>query len=112
LNQYLTLWKDYPAAKKIVDQAQELTKRLSAVEEELYQVRNQAREDPLNYPIKLNNRLASLLTVVESSDDAPTKQSYTVYEGLAGEVNAQLRVAEKLLKEDVSAFNKMVRDAA
>jgi hypothetical protein len=112
LNQYLTLWRDYPAAKNIVDQAQELTKRLSAVEEELYQVRNQAREDPLNYPIKLNNRLASLLTVVESTDDAPTKQSYTVYEGLAGEVNAQLRVAEKLLKEDVSAFNKMVRDAA
>jgi hypothetical protein len=111
LNQYATLWKDYPAAKKIVDQAQELTKRLSAVEEELYQVRNQAREDPLNYPIKLNNRLASLLTVVESTDAAPTKQSYTVYEGVAGEVNGQLRAAERLLKEDVSAFNKMVRDA-
>jgi photosystem II stability/assembly factor-like uncharacterized protein len=111
LNQYLTLWRAYPAAKKIVDQAQELTDRLSAVEGELYQVRNQAREDPLNYPIKLNNRLASLLTVVESTDAAPTKQSYTVYEEVAGEVNAQLRAVEKLLKEDVSAFNKMVRDA-
>ena len=41
-----------------------LKKNLSAVEEEIYQVRNQSGQDPLNFPIKLNNRLASLFSVV------------------------------------------------
>jgi hypothetical protein len=111
LNEYVTLWKDVPAAKKVVDTAKDLTKRLSGVEEELYQVRNQAHEDPLNYPIKLNNRIASLLGVVEGTDTAPTQQSNMVYEGLASEVNVHLKAAAKLLTEDISAFNKLVRDS-
>jgi photosystem II stability/assembly factor-like uncharacterized protein len=36
-----------------------LTASLSAIEEEIYQVRNQSNQDPLNFPIKINNRLAS-----------------------------------------------------
>ncbi len=111
LNEYVTLWKDNPAAKKVVDTAQDLTKKLSAVEEELYQVKNQAREDPLNYPIRLNNRIAALLGVVEQTDTAPTKQSNMVYEDLATEVNVHLNTAKKLLTDDIGAFNKLVRDA-
>jgi photosystem II stability/assembly factor-like uncharacterized protein len=111
LAEYVTLWKDNPAAKKVVDTAQDLTKRLSAVEEELYQVKNQAREDPLNYPIRLNNRIAALLGVVEQTDTAPTKQSNMVFEDLATEVNVPLNTARKLLTDDVGSFNKMVRDA-
>jgi hypothetical protein len=111
LAQYTTLWKDNPAAKKVVDTAAELTKKLSAVEEDLYQVRNQANEDPLNYPIKINNRIASLLSVVESSDAAPTRQAEAVNEELISEVNVHIRAAEKLLHEDVGAFNKLVKDS-
>ena len=81
------------------------------MEEELYQVKNQSSQDPLNYPIKLNNRVAALLGVVTGTDTAPTKQSYTVYEGLASEVNVQLRAADKLLTDDLGAFNKLVRDS-
>ena len=47
-------------------------KKLTAVEEALYQTKNRASEDPLNFPIKLNNKLAALEGVVESSDDPPT----------------------------------------
>jgi photosystem II stability/assembly factor-like uncharacterized protein len=111
LGEYISLWKDVPAAKKVVDNAQDLTKRLSSVEEELYQVKNQAAEDPLNYPIKLNNRIAALLGVVEGTDTAPTRQSEAVNEELSTEVNVQLRAARKLLTDDIAAFNKMVKDA-
>jgi photosystem II stability/assembly factor-like uncharacterized protein len=111
LTEYVTLWKGNPAAKKVVDTAQELTRKLSAVEEELYQVKNQASEDPLNYPIRLNNRIAALLGVVEQTDTAPTKQSNMVFEDLASEVNVQLNAARKLLSDDVAAFNKLVRDS-
>ena len=110
LADYAARFKDDASAKKVVDSANDLVKRLSAVEEELYQVKNQSSQDPLNYPIKLNNRIAALLGVVSGTDAAPTKQSYTVYEGLATEINGQLRAATKLLTDDVAAFNKLVHD--
>ncbi len=111
LAEYVALWKDNSSAKRVVDTAQDLTKKLTAVEEELYQVKNQAREDPLNYPIRLNNRIAALLGVVEQTDTAPTKQSNMVFEDLATDVNVQLNAARKLLTDDVASFNKLVRDA-
>jgi photosystem II stability/assembly factor-like uncharacterized protein len=111
LGEYVSLWRDNPAAKKVVDTAKELTDKLSGVEGELYQVKNQAAEDPLNYPIKLNNRIAALLGVVQSNDAGPTKQTNMVYEEVASEVNVQLAAARKLLTDDIAAFNKLVKDA-
>ena len=111
LEDYAARLKDDAAAKKVADAAKDLDKKLTAVEEELYQIKNQSSQDPLNFPIKLNNRLAALLGVIQSTDAGPTKQSNVVYEGLASEANAQLRAADKLLKDDVSQFNKLVRDS-
>ena len=51
------------------------TKELTAVEEDVYQVRNQSNQDPLNFPIKTNNRLASLLRVVQAGEGKPTATS-------------------------------------
>jgi photosystem II stability/assembly factor-like uncharacterized protein len=111
LEDYATRLKDDAAAKKVADAARDLDKKLTAVEEELYQIKNQSSQDPLNFPIKLNNRLAALLGVIQSTDAGPTKQSNVVYEGLASEANAQLRAADKLLKDDVAQFNKLVKDS-
>ena len=95
----------------MADAAKALTQKLTAVEEELYQTRNRASEDPLNFPIKLNNKLAHVLSVVESSDNQPTQQSYMVYEDVATRVNGQLKTLEGLLSSDLTAFNKMIHDA-
>jgi photosystem II stability/assembly factor-like uncharacterized protein len=111
LEDYAARLKDDAAAKKVADAARDLDKRLTAVEEELYQIKNQSSQDPLNFPIKLNNRLAALLGVVQGTDAGPTKQSNVVFEGLASEANAQLRAADKLLKDDVAQFNKLVKDS-
>jgi len=97
--------------KKIADAAKDLVKRLTAVEEELYQTKNRASEDPLNFPIKLNNKLAHVLSVVQSSDNQPTAQSNMVYEDLATAVNAQLKTLDKLMTSDLASFNKLIRDA-
>ena len=97
--------------KRVADAAKELVKKLTVVEEDLYQTKNRASEDPLNYPIKLNNKLAHVLLVVQSSDDQPTAQSYMVYEDLATRVNGELKALNGLLATDLSAFNKLVRDA-
>jgi photosystem II stability/assembly factor-like uncharacterized protein len=95
---------------KVMDAAKALSRKLAEVEEALYQTKNRASEDPLNFPIKLNNKLANLLGGVESSDDAPTLQDTQVYEELASQVNAQLTALKNLLGADLADFNKLVHE--
>jgi len=106
LNEYAERVKD----PKVVDAAKTLTKKLTDVEEELYQTKNRSSEDPLNFPIKLNNKLAALGGVVESSDNAPTSQSDIVWEDLATKANAQLQKFKELSSSDLASFNRLVRD--
>ena len=56
-----------------------LSNKLSEVDEEIYQVRNRSNQDPLNFPIKLNNRLAALRRSVETGDARPTDAAYVVF---------------------------------
>jgi photosystem II stability/assembly factor-like uncharacterized protein len=98
--------------KSVVEAGRKLSKELTEIEQELYQTKNQSNQDPLNYPIKLNNKLAALLAVVQSSDSAPTAQSNQVFEDLATKVNSLLRRLDGLIKIELTAFNKLVRDAS
>jgi len=104
--------EDYAARddKRVADAAKSLIAKLTAVEEELYQTKNRAAEDPLNFPIKLNNKLAYLMGVVESSDNQPTAQSNMVYEDVATKVNGELKTLNGLLTTDLGAFNKLIHD--
>jgi photosystem II stability/assembly factor-like uncharacterized protein len=70
--------------------ATDLTSKLSAIEGEIYQVKNQSSQDPLNYPIKLNNKIAALAGVVGGIDAKPTSQSYTVFNDLSAQLDRQL----------------------
>jgi hypothetical protein len=96
--------------KAVAEAAKGFSKQLTAIEQELYQTKNQSNQDPLNYPIKLNNKLAALGGVVGATDVAPTSQSTMVYEDLASGVNAQIARLDRLLRDEMAAFNKLVRD--
>jgi photosystem II stability/assembly factor-like uncharacterized protein len=98
-------------SKPIADAGAALNKKLTEVEEALYQTKNQSSQDPLNFPIRLNNKLAALGGVVSQSETPPNEQSYAVYEELVAEINAQLAKLAQITKTDVPAFNQMVRDA-
>ena len=84
--------KKMPADKSVAFSriAADLSNRLSAIEGEIYQVRNQSGQDPLNYPIKLNNKIAALSGVVGGTDAKPTSQSYTVFNDLSSQLDRQL----------------------
>jgi photosystem II stability/assembly factor-like uncharacterized protein len=96
--------------KTVADGAKNLIQKLTAVEEDLYQTKNRASEDPLNFPIKLNNKLAYVMGVVESSDDQPTSQSYSLYEELSTQTNAKLKELSVLMTSDLASFNKLIHD--
>ncbi|MGQ0701823.1 MAG: WD40/YVTN/BNR-like repeat-containing protein, partial [Gemmatimonadales bacterium] len=78
---------------------------LSAVEEEIYQVRNRSGQDPLNYPIKLNNQIAALAGVAGSTEARPTAQSYEVFRLLSDQLEVQLRKLNELLDGRLAAVN-------
>jgi photosystem II stability/assembly factor-like uncharacterized protein len=82
-----------------------LVKNLTAVEEEIYQVRNQSGQDPLNFPIKLNNRLASLLGVVSRGDGRPIGNAAPIFNDLSGELKVQTERLRQVLARDLTALN-------
>ena len=57
---------------------------LDAVEGEIYQVRNRSNQDPLNSPIKVNNRLANLLSMSERGDGRPGSGMVEVFGIMVG----------------------------
>jgi hypothetical protein len=91
---------------KLAAAAEKITTALTAVEGEIYQYRNQSSQDPLNYPIKLNNKLAALLEVVESADGRPTDQSYETFKDLSSRLETQLDRLAGIEKTELTAFNK------
>lgn len=83
--------------------------RLGLVEEEIYQVRNRSGQDPLNFPIKLNNKLGSLLSIVESAEARPTQQSYEVFEMLSGQLDRELEQLTLIVEQGLVQLNESLR---
>ncbi|MGD8698528.1 MAG: glycosyl hydrolase [Gemmatimonadales bacterium] len=93
---------------EVSEEAQRIKQALAEVENEIYQTKNQSRQDPLNFPIKLNNKIAALTGVVGSADAKPTQQSYDVYEDLSGQLQVQLDRLNAIVADDIPAFNALV----
>jgi hypothetical protein len=89
--------------------ADALTRALSVIEEDIYQVRNQSGQDPLNFPIKINNRLASLLGVVNRGDGRPIANTYPIFTDLVGELKVQIDKLDSVMKAQLTAVNTELR---
>jgi photosystem II stability/assembly factor-like uncharacterized protein len=102
--------KGTEAEKSIGEAAEALARKLTGIEEALYQTKSRSHQDPLNYPIRLDNKLAALASTVANADAAPTEQAYAVERELSALIDAELAKLEKALAEDVPAFNRLVRE--
>jgi hypothetical protein len=91
-----------PALKSAADS---FTKHLSEVEESIYQVRNQSGQDPLNFPIKVNNRLATLLRTVTTGEGKPIGAARPIFNDLAAELKVQTDRLAKVEREDLTRLN-------
>jgi hypothetical protein len=99
--------KDAPA--EVRSAGEQLAKSLSAVEETIYQVRNQSGQDPLNFPIKTNNRLASLLRVAISGEGRPTGNVEPIFNELVAELKAETDQLDKVIASQLVPFNQMLQ---
>ena len=97
--------------EKLSELADELVKALTEVEEALYQTKNRSPQDPLNYPIKLNNRLSALVSVASTGDYAPTAQSFEVRDMLIAEIDGLLDQQNEVVDNGIKKFNSAIRKA-
>ena len=99
--------KDAPAEVRTA--GEQLAAALSAVEEDVYQVKNQSGQDPLNFPIKTNNRLASLLRVAVSGEGRPTGNVEPIFNDLVAELKSETDRLEKTIADQLPPFNNMLQ---
>jgi len=95
-----------PALKAAADS---FSKHVSDVEEAIYQVRNQSGQDPLNFPIKINNRLATLLRTVTTGDGKPIGAAAPIFDDLKGELKVETDRLAKVLADDLTKLNAELR---
>lgn len=86
-------------------------RQVSDIEGRLYQVRNRSRQDPLNYPIMLNDRLAGLIGAIESAEARPTDQSEAVFRQLSATLDREVAELERLLAAELPGLNARLRQA-
>jgi hypothetical protein len=99
---------DQAKDERITEAGAALRDRFSTIEEEIYQVRNRANEDPLNFPIKLNNIVAALARSIETGDNPPTDQDYEVFRVLTGRLNEVEAKYNNALQKDLAHFNQLL----
>lgn len=75
---------------------------MDEIEKTLYQTQNKSGQDPLNFPIRLNNKLAHLSSVVGNGDYRPTDQSVEVKVELVTKIDAELSRFKKLEQTQIS----------
>jgi len=97
--------------KAIVDAAKALDKKMTEVEEALYQTKNRSPQDPLNFPIRLNDKLASVADSAGAGDFAPTAQQRAVYAGLVQQIDAELAKLKAVWATDLPALNSLVKSS-
>jgi hypothetical protein len=110
MNHFRSLWKEDPAMKPLMEKADEMEKKISIIENELYQTKNRSGQDPLNFPIKLNNKLASVGAAVNQGNYGPTRQAQQVKEELSGKIDEQLQKYQQVISTDLPALNRMVKE--
>ena len=100
---------DAGLAGDLKEDAKALREALKEIEETIIQTKSKSSQDPLNFPIRLNDKIGALAYTVDG-DHPPTKQSRDVFEYLDGRLRAQLERLETVMSEQIPAFNTKVLD--
>ena len=105
LGDYKKRVEDHP---EIIAEISRVDSTLSVVEKNLYQTQNRSRQDPLNFPIKLTNKLAHLNSLSQIADGAPTSQAIAVKEELTTKIDQELKDYSNILRSDIPKLNDLI----
>ncbi len=102
--------EDEAEAEPLIEAGKALVESLTEVEKALYQTQNKSRQDPLNFPIRLNDKLAGLLSLAAVGDRRPTQQMVAVKAELTAAIDTELAKLEQLWQTELPAFNALARE--
>jgi photosystem II stability/assembly factor-like uncharacterized protein len=88
--------------------AKDLNAKITAIEEDLYQTKNRSGQDPLNFPIKLGNRISAVRRSLESGDAKPTAGVYKVFAELSKELEGHLTKLDATISGALPGLNKQL----
>ncbi len=97
--------------ESISEAAAALKESMAAIEEMLYQTKMESPQDPLNFPIRLNDKLSGVIGLAGTGDFPPTQQMTAVADMLGSAVDAELEKLKILFDDDLAAFNQLVRNS-
>ncbi len=105
LDAFIGRYTDSEATAALVDKAKSMKERFGEIEKALYQTKNRSNQDPLNFPIRLTNKLAHLNSLVSIDDFPPTDQDVAVKNEMTAKVNTQLQAFDALVDTEMKEFN-------
>ena len=97
--------------KELVTYAKDLLKEMTIIEETLYQTKSKSNQDPLNFPIRLNNKLAHLNSLTRIGSYAPTQQAIDFKNEINKEIDLELAKLYDLFNNKVKVLNQKVKDS-
>ena len=103
-------YKATDGMEDISTMADEILGKIKIIEEALYQTKNQSNQDPLNFPIRLNNKLGHLNSLEVMGDFRPTKQAEAFRKEVMAEIDKYLSQFQAILENEIPEFNQLVRD--
>ncbi|MBT8221404.1 MAG: glycosyl hydrolase [Bacteroidia bacterium] len=103
-------FKENPGAKEVLTLAKNLDQDMSVIENNIHMTKNQSYQDPLNYGIRINNRLAFLMADQQRGDYQPTDQAEEFRKEVTLELNQEITNLDNLLRTKVAEINALGRD--
>ena len=95
---------------QIIDLIKKYKSDLDIIENNIHMTKNQSRQDPLNYGIRINNRIAFLLADSQRGDYPPTEQAQEFFESIKGELNEEISKFNRVLNTYTMQLNNMIQD--
>lgn len=105
LDAFTKQYKDDVRTKALLEKAKAMKEKFGEVEKALYQTKNQSGQDPLNFPIRLTNKLGHVASLASYDDFRPTDQDVAVKNELTTKISAQLKTFDELIDTEIGAFN-------
>ena len=103
--------KDKMKHKNLIAFANDLTKKITKIETTLYQTKSKSGQDPLNFPIRLNNKLAHLNSLTRMGSYRPTKQAIDFKNEITKEIDKELSKLYIIFNNDVKQLNQKVKES-
>jgi len=98
--------------KELIDFADKISKSITIIENNLYQTKSKSNQDPLNFPIKLNNKLGHLNSLTSIGNFKPTDQAIAFKNEIMKDIDTELANLYQLFKNDVKELNKKVKESS